>query len=81
MAQPRTLLQDIGLYVFRREFLLAFAGMVQTPLSRRRTWNSCGILEHGYRIKAVVTELESTRSTLRKISKRVRGMLLMHGPS
>jgi 3-deoxy-manno-octulosonate cytidylyltransferase (CMP-KDO synthetase) len=73
--------RHIGLYVFRREFLLAFAGMVQTPLEQAENLEQLRILEHGYRIKAVVTELESTAVDTPEDLERVRGMLLMHGPS
>jgi 3-deoxy-manno-octulosonate cytidylyltransferase (CMP-KDO synthetase) len=47
--------QHIGLYVYRREFLLEFAQMRQTPLELAEKLEQMRVLEHGYRIKAVVT--------------------------
>jgi 3-deoxy-manno-octulosonate cytidylyltransferase (CMP-KDO synthetase) len=49
----------IGLYVFRREFLLAFAAMTQTPLEMAEQLEQLRILEHGHALHAVVTEHES----------------------
>jgi 3-deoxy-manno-octulosonate cytidylyltransferase (CMP-KDO synthetase) len=50
----------VGLYVFRREFLAAFAAMTQTPLEQAEQLEQLRILEHGHAIRAVVTEYEST---------------------
>jgi len=47
--------QHIGLYCYRREFLLEFAQMRQTPLELAEKLEQMRVLEHGYRIKAVVT--------------------------
>ena len=52
--------KHIGLYVFRREFLLRFAEMSQTPLELMEKLEQLRILEHGYRIKATVTSYDST---------------------
>jgi 3-deoxy-manno-octulosonate cytidylyltransferase (CMP-KDO synthetase) len=49
----------IGLYVFRREFLMAFTAMTQTPLELAEQLEQLRILEHGYALHAVVTEHES----------------------
>jgi 3-deoxy-manno-octulosonate cytidylyltransferase (CMP-KDO synthetase) len=46
----------VGLYVFRREFLLAFAAMTQTPLEMAEQLEQLRILEHGHALHAVVTE-------------------------
>ena len=51
--------RHIGLYVFRREFLLAFAAMPPTPLERAEKLEQLRILEHGHAIYAVVTEHDS----------------------
>lgn len=52
--------RHIGLYVFRREFLLRYTTWQQTPLERSEKLEQLRVLEHGCRMKAVVTELEST---------------------
>ncbi len=51
--------KHIGLYVYRREFLLAFAGMPQTPLEEREKLEQLRALERGHRIRVVYTEHES----------------------
>jgi 3-deoxy-manno-octulosonate cytidylyltransferase (CMP-KDO synthetase) len=50
--------RHIGLYVYRREFLLELAGMPQTPLERAEGLEQLRILEHGYRIRTVATSTD-----------------------
>jgi 3-deoxy-manno-octulosonate cytidylyltransferase (CMP-KDO synthetase) len=45
--------QHIGLYVFRRAFLLAFTNLPQTPLERLEKLEQLRALEHGYTIAVV----------------------------
>jgi 3-deoxy-manno-octulosonate cytidylyltransferase (CMP-KDO synthetase) len=47
--------RHIGVYVYRRPFLLAFARLPQTPLERLEQLEQLRALEHGYRIKVVHT--------------------------
>ena len=47
--------RHIGLYVYRRTFLLTFALLPQTPLERLEQLEQLRALEHGYRIKVVPT--------------------------
>jgi 3-deoxy-manno-octulosonate cytidylyltransferase (CMP-KDO synthetase) len=47
--------RHIGLYVYRRTFLLTFAQLPQTPLERLEQLEQLRALEHGYRIKVVPT--------------------------
>ena len=49
----------IGLYAFRRDFLLRFAALPQTPLEVAESLEQLRALEHGYRIRTVVTEHHS----------------------
>jgi 3-deoxy-manno-octulosonate cytidylyltransferase (CMP-KDO synthetase) len=49
----------VGLYAFRREFLLRFAALPQTPLEIAESLEQLRALEHGYRIRTVVTEHHS----------------------
>lgn len=51
--------KHVGLYVFRRDFLLRYAAMEQTPLERAEKLEQLRILEHGCRIRAVVTTRDS----------------------
>ena len=51
--------KHIGLYVYRRDFLLNYAKMPQTPLEAVEKLEQLRALESGHRIKTVVTEHES----------------------
>lgn len=51
--------QHIGLYVFRREFLLEFAKMPQSPLERIEKLEQLRVIEAGIPIVVVDTEYES----------------------
>lgn len=42
-----------GLYVYRREFLLQYAGFASTPLEQNELLEQLRVLEHGYRIRVV----------------------------
>lgn len=48
--------QHIGLYVFRREFLLKYAALPETPLERYEKLEQLRVLEHGYRMAVVDAE-------------------------
>ncbi len=52
-------LRHIGLYAYRREFLLQFARWAPTPLERAENLEQLRALEHGVRIKVVVTPYRS----------------------
>jgi 3-deoxy-manno-octulosonate cytidylyltransferase (CMP-KDO synthetase) len=47
--------RHIGLYVYRREFLLRLSSLPQTPLERAEGLEQLRALEHGYRICTVET--------------------------
>ena len=51
--------KHIGLYVYRRDFLLTYAKMPQTSLEAAEKLEQLRALESGYRIKTVVTGHES----------------------
>ncbi len=53
------LYRHIGLYVYRREFLLEFASLPQTRLENAEKLEQLRALEHGRRIKVIVTPYES----------------------
>jgi 3-deoxy-manno-octulosonate cytidylyltransferase (CMP-KDO synthetase) len=52
-------LRHIGLYAYRREFLLQFAQWAPTDLERSEGLEQLRALEHGVRIKVVVTPYRS----------------------
>ena len=71
-----TFYRHIGLYVYRREFLLTFPALPQTPLEIAEGLEQLRALEHGYIIKVVETPYESmgvdTPEDLEKVSKIMR---------
>ncbi len=56
---PTPWLKHIGLYVYRRDFLLRFAKWEPTPLERLERLEQLRALEHGARIAVTVTEHDS----------------------
>ncbi len=54
-----TLYKHIGLYVYRRDFLLRYAGMAQSALENIEKLEQLRALERGYKIRVIVTEHES----------------------
>ncbi len=59
---PRTdtgdvsVMQHIGLYAYRRDFLSVYAGLAPTPLERTEALEQLRVLENGYRIRMVQVE-------------------------
>ena len=52
-------LKHIGLYVFRKDFLIRFSTMAESSLERSEKLEQLRILENGYRIKVGLTEHDS----------------------
>ena len=67
--------RHIGLYVFRRDFLLQYASMEQTPLERAEKLEQLRILETGHRMHAEVTEFDSIAVDTQQDLERVRSLL------
>jgi 3-deoxy-manno-octulosonate cytidylyltransferase (CMP-KDO synthetase) len=68
--------KHIGLYGYRRIFLLKFATLVQTPLERAESLEQLRALEHGYRIQTVETRFDSIGVDTPEDLERVRRQLL-----
>jgi 3-deoxy-manno-octulosonate cytidylyltransferase (CMP-KDO synthetase) len=51
--------KHIGIYAYRREFLLTFASLAPTPLEQAECLEQLRALEHGYRIKVLKTNFKS----------------------
>lgn len=51
--------KHIGLYAFRRESLFRFTSLEQTDLERWEKLEQLRMLEHGFKIKVVVTEFDT----------------------
>ena len=65
-------LRHVGLYVYRRDFLLTFASLTRTPLERLESLEQLRALEHGYRIKVVETAYTSASVDTPEDLERVR---------
>lgn len=67
--------KHVGLYVYRREFLLQFARMSPTYLELAEKLEQLRVLEYGFRIKVVETGYESigvdTPADLEKVVERL----------
>ena len=51
--------KHIGLYVYKREFLLEYSRWEQTPLEKSESLEQLRVLENGYKIRVVETEYNS----------------------
>jgi 3-deoxy-manno-octulosonate cytidylyltransferase (CMP-KDO synthetase) len=67
--------KHIGLYVYRREFLLRFAALAPTPLERSESLEQLRALEHGFSIKVVQTRHDSIGVDTPEDLERVRRLL------
>jgi 3-deoxy-manno-octulosonate cytidylyltransferase (CMP-KDO synthetase) len=69
--------KHLGLYGYRRGFLMKFTALKQTDLERAESLEQLRVLENGYRIRAVVTRHDSvsidTPQDLAKVRKLLGG--------
>jgi 3-deoxy-manno-octulosonate cytidylyltransferase (CMP-KDO synthetase) len=70
-----TAFRHIGMYGYRRDFLLAFAALPQTPLERAESLEQLRALEHGFRIRTVPTRHDSIEVDTPEDLERVRQLL------
>ena len=70
--------KHIGIYAYRREFLLDYAKMQPTPLERSESLEQLRALENGYKIKCIVTNARfvgvDTPEDLAKVNEIYRAM-------
>jgi 3-deoxy-manno-octulosonate cytidylyltransferase (CMP-KDO synthetase) len=66
--------KHIGLYSFRRDFLLEFSKMPPSPLERAERLEQLRVLEAGIRIKALTTDYESISVETPADLERVRAL-------
>jgi 3-deoxy-manno-octulosonate cytidylyltransferase (CMP-KDO synthetase) len=73
---PKRVFKHIGVYVFRRKFLLQFSKMKPTPLEKLEKLEQLRALENGHRIKVNVVEYEpicvDTPEDIQKIEALLR---------
>src|SRR5215469_10368867 len=56
VAPPAPTLQHVGLYAYRRPFLMQLVRLAQTPLERFEALEQLRALEHGFAIRVAVVE-------------------------
>lgn len=56
---PAKIWKHMGLYVYRRDFLLRIAQLPETPLEKSESLEQLRVLEHGFRIGTVETTLDT----------------------
>jgi len=70
--------KHIGLYVYRRDFLLRYPGMAVGPLERAERLEQLRALENGFRIRVVETDYESlgvdTPADLDRVNSLIEAM-------
>jgi 3-deoxy-manno-octulosonate cytidylyltransferase (CMP-KDO synthetase) len=64
--------KHIGLYAYRRDFLLTLTALPQTPLEVAESLEQLRVLEHGFRIHTVETQYESIEVDTPEDIERVR---------
>ena len=69
----------VGLYAYRRAFLLRLASLPQTPLERAESLEQLRVLEHGFRIRTIVTDRDSVGVDTPQDLERVRRQVDAHG--
>ena len=58
-GQRRCCFKHIGIYAYRRDFLLHFATLTPSPLEMTESLEQLRALEHGYRIRVIETPFRS----------------------
>jgi 3-deoxy-manno-octulosonate cytidylyltransferase (CMP-KDO synthetase) len=67
--------KHVGLYVYRRDFLLRFPTLAPTPLEQQEKLEQLRALEHGYRIQVATTPLGVQGVDTPQDLERVRQLL------
>ena len=78
-----TRFKHIGLYVYRRDFLLSYSDLPVGPLERAERLEQLRALENGYSIRVAETEYESlgvdTPEDFERVSKLFEASIPIHG--
>lgn len=75
-----TVYKHLGIYGYRRDFLLKLSSWPPTPLERSEKLEQLRVLEHGFKMKVSVTEFDSigvdTPEDLERVAKIIRTVTL-----
>jgi 3-deoxy-manno-octulosonate cytidylyltransferase (CMP-KDO synthetase) len=72
---PQAAFKHIGLYAYRRTFIPLFAALAPTPLEVAESLEQLRALEHGYRIRTVLTHIDSIEVDTPEDLERVRRVI------
>jgi len=70
-----TFYKHFGLYIYRKDLLLKFSSWHESQLERIEKLEQLRIIEHGYKIKATITEYDSIPVDTIEDANRVRKIL------
>lgn len=78
---PLPMYVHVAIIAFRRDFLMQFGGWTMTPLEKVESVDYLRVLENGYKIKMVLTEIQTetvdTPEDLKKVERMMIGDPLM----
>jgi 3-deoxy-manno-octulosonate cytidylyltransferase (CMP-KDO synthetase) len=60
---PHRVFEHVGLYVYRRDFLLTLAGLAPTALEKIESLEQLRVIEHGYKLRVVETRTQDHEFT------------------
>jgi 3-deoxy-manno-octulosonate cytidylyltransferase (CMP-KDO synthetase) len=72
---PAAACKHIGLYGYRRDFLLRFTSLPQTPIEQSESLEQLRALEHGFPIRVVETPFESVEVDTSEDLERARRLM------
>lgn len=75
VQQGATAYKHIGLYAYRRTFVGTFAALPPTPLEIAESLEQLRAMEHGYRIHAVLSNVESIEVDTPEDLERIRRLM------
>ncbi|MDT8903801.1 3-deoxy-manno-octulosonate cytidylyltransferase [Anaeroselena agilis] len=73
--------KHIGIYAYRRDFLLKFAALAPTPLEQAESLEQLRALEHGYRIKVLAANFTSVGVDTPEDLEKVNAIIAAQGGS
>jgi 3-deoxy-manno-octulosonate cytidylyltransferase (CMP-KDO synthetase) len=72
--------KHVGIYAYRRDFLLQFASLLPTPLEKAESLEQLRALEHGFKIKVLKTDCQfigvDTPEDLAQVNKILTGAIV-----
>ncbi len=74
-SAPAVVYKHLGIYAYRRDFLLQYASMEPTPLEQMEVLEQLRVLENGYHIRMVRVEQTSIGVDTEEDLERVRAIL------